>query len=148
MIELITANGYLYLFLLSFSAATLIPLGSEWLLVALLMESLNPALLLFSATVGNFLGACTTYLIAIYCAPVIANKVLRMSDKSLVRSSSLYRTYGSWSLLLSWVPVIGDPLCFIGGIFKVPFSRFFVLVITGKFARYAFITAATLSLHS
>ena len=146
MTELITANGYLYLFLLSFTAATLIPLGSEWLLVALLMESLNPALLLLSATAGNFLGACTTYIIAIYCAPVIAEKVLRISDQSLARASSLYKTYGSWSLLLSWVPIVGDPLCFVGGVFKVPFARFFVLVITGKFLRYAFITAATLSI--
>ncbi len=148
MAELLTSNGYLYLFLLSFVAATVIPLGSEWLLVALLLKPLDPVTLLFSATIGNFLGACTTYLIAIYCTPLIAEKVLRISEASFARASSLYKSYGSWSLLLSWLPIIGDPLCFIGGAFKVPFIRFAVLVFTGKFARYAFITAATLSIKS
>jgi len=148
MVELITSNGYLYLFLLSFVAATVIPLGSEWLLVALLLKPLDPSTLLFSATAGNFLGACTTYAIAIYCTPLIAEKMLRISKTSLARASSLYKTYGSWSLLLSWVPIIGDPLCFIGGAFKVPFIRFAVLVLIGKFARYAFIAAATLSIAS
>ena len=148
MVELITGNGYLYLFLLSFVAATVIPLGSEWLLIALLLKPLDPAALLFSATIGNFLGACTTYVIAIYCTPVIAEKVLHINERSLARASSFYKKYGSWSLLLSWLPIIGDPLCFIGGVFKVPFIRFSVLVIIGKFARYAFITAATLSLTS
>jgi len=148
MVELITSNGYLYLFLLSFVASTIIPLGSEWLLVALLLKSLDPVTLLFSATAGNFLGACTTYIIAIYCTPIITEKVLRISESSLARASSLYKTYGSWSLLLSWLPIIGDPLCFIGGAFKVPFIKFSLMVLTGKFARYAFITAATLSISS
>jgi membrane protein YqaA with SNARE-associated domain len=146
MVELITSNGYLYLFLLSFVAATVIPLGSEWLLVALLVKSLNPSILLFSATAGNFLGACTTYIIAIYCTPIIAERVLRINESTLTRASSLYKKYGSWSLLLSWLPIIGDPLCFLGGAFKVPFIKFSFLVLTGKFARYAFITAATLSI--
>jgi len=145
MVEFITSNSYLYLFLLSFIAATIVPLGSEWLLVALLIKALDPALLLFSATAGNFLGACTTYIIAIYCTPFLAEKVLRIDSKSRNRAASLYEKYGSWSLLLSWLPIIGDPLCFIGGVFKIPCIKFALLVFTGKLARYAFITAVTLS---
>jgi len=49
MLDVLTANGYLYLFALSFLAATVVPLGSEWLLVALLMQNLDPAWLLASA---------------------------------------------------------------------------------------------------
>ncbi len=144
MPDIIVSNGYLYLFLLSFLAATLIPLGSEWLLAALLLKSLDPAWLLVSATLGNTLGACTTYYVGRYGGEFLISRVLRISAESLEKASARYRRYGSWSLLLSWVPIIGDPLCLAGGVFRTRIAVFVALVLVGKAARYAFVAYFTL----
>jgi membrane protein YqaA with SNARE-associated domain len=55
----------------------------------------------------------------------------------MVRAGKMYDKYGTWSLLLSWLPVIGEPLCLIAGIFRTGFIRFSLLVFVGKFFRYA-----------
>ena len=144
MAEFVVAHGYLSLFMLSFLAATVVPVGSEWLLVALLYSSLNPIGLLAAATIGNVLGACTTYAIGVYGGPFLVEKVLRMNHQTREKAAVQYRKYGAWSLLLSWVPIIGDPLCLVGGIFKTPLAWFVSLVLAGKFGRYAFIQYITL----
>lgn len=145
MLELFSANGYLYLFGLSFLAATVVPLGSEWLLVALLMQKLDPAWLVASATTGNVLGALSTWAIGVWGGPFLMERVLRIDPKSQAKARSIYQRWGSWSLLLAWVPIFGDPLCLVGGLFRIPFLRFTLLVTLGKFGRYAFITAAVLA---
>ena len=144
MAEVVVANGYLFLFLLSFLAATVVPVGSEWLLVALLYSSLDPVGLLASATIGNVLGACTTYAVGLYGGPFLVEKVLRMNHQNREKAAIQYRKYGAWSLLMSWVPIIGDPLCLVGGIFRTPLLWFVSLVLVGKLGRYAFIEYITL----
>ncbi len=125
------------LFLLSFLASTLLPLGSEWLLVALLLQG-EPALPAVAvATAGNTLGACTTWAIGLWGSSGLARRVLRLDEAARQKAERLYGRYGSWSLLLSWLPVVGDPLCLVGGLLRVPFPRFLLLVLAGKFARYA-----------
>lgn len=144
MEQLLTSTGYPALFLLSFLAATLLPLGSEWLLVLMLLKGYNPVAALAVATTGNFLGAVTTYLIGLYGGSVLVHRFLRMDESTVSRAKTIYSRYGSWSLLFSWVPVIGDPLCLIGGMLEVRFLRFFLLVVAGKLARYGIITWLTL----
>lgn len=144
MIEFITANGYVYLFLLSFLAATIVPAGSEWLLAALLAKSLNPPLLLVSATTGNFLGACTTYYIGLTGGRQLLNRVFKVNHKTQDYAEKVYYKYGSWSLLFSWIPVIGDPLCLTGGLFRIPFPVFAIMVFIGKLARYSLIVLIVL----
>ncbi|HLO25977.1 MAG TPA: YqaA family protein [Geobacteraceae bacterium] len=145
MHEFLANYGYLALFVLSFLASTLIPLGSEWLLVAVLLKNHDPVLSVALATVGNYLGACTTYAIGVYGGPLLVRKVLRIDEAAEQRADRFYSRYGSWSLLLSWLPVIGDPLCLIGGVLKVSFTRFSVLVFSGKLVRYATVAWLTLS---
>lgn len=137
MEEILVAGGYPALFLFSFLAATIIPLGSEWLLTAMIIHGEPVVPVVATATTGNFLGACTTYLIGLYGGPFLIKKVLRVEEKSRQRAELFFARYGSWSLLLSWVPVIGDPLCLVAGIFRIPWISFSLLVITGKLARYA-----------
>ncbi len=144
MPDFIVSNGYLYLFLLSFLAATIIPAGSEWLLAALLLQSLDPSRLLATATLGNTLGACTTYYIGRYGGGFLSARVLRIDENSLKKAAARYRKFGSWSLLFSWVPIIGDPLCLAGGVFKTGIFTFVILVFAGKLARYGFIAWVTL----
>ena len=144
MHETLATYGYPALFALSFLASTLIPLGSEWLLVAMLIQRHDPFLAVTVATVGNYLGACTSYAIGIYGGDFLIKKLLRIGDAERGRAEDFFERYGSWSLLLSWVPIIGDPLCLVGGILKVPFSRFSILVGSGKAVRYAAVAWLTL----
>lgn len=128
--------GYPGLFILSFFAATVLPLGSEWLLAALLLAGFDPVLCVSLATVGNTLGALTTYAIGIWGGPWLIEKVLRIDPVSRQKAEQTYTRYGSWSLLLSWVPFVGDPLCLVGGLMRVQLVRFIILVIIGKYVRY------------
>ncbi len=136
MEEILIDHGYLALFLLSFLASTVIPLGSEWLLATLIVKGFDPAAAIGVATIGNTLGACTTYLIGLYGGDFLIRKALRIDGNSRRRAERIYSRYGSWSLLFSWLPVIGDPLCLIGGALKVHFPLFTIFVFAGKLARY------------
>lgn len=146
MEEFLLNHGLLTLFLLSFLASTLVPLGSEWLLVSLLLQGTDPKWAVGLATVGNTLGAFTTYLIGWYGGTYLVRKVLRINDLSRQRAERIYARYGCWSLLLSWLPVIGDPLCLVGGVLRVGFGRFTLLVFGGKLARYLAVCWVTLDL--
>ena len=137
--ECLVSYGYPTLFAVSFLAATVAPLGSEWLLAALLVKGLDPAILLFAATSGNVLGAQTTWAIGIWGGPFLMERVLGIGKASRQKAQRLYDRWGSWSLLMAWAPVVGDPLCLVGGLFGVPFWRFTLFVGAGKLARYAFL---------
>jgi membrane protein YqaA with SNARE-associated domain len=137
MEEFLTSHGYPALFLLSFLAATLLPLGSEWLLAALLLKGFDPALSVVLAALGNTLGALTTYGVGLWGGPVLIGRVLRIDEATRLRSERFYARYGAWSLLLSWLPVFGDCLCLVGGLLRVGFGRFCLLIAAGKLARYA-----------
>ncbi len=146
MHDLLVNHGLPALFLLSFLASTLIPLGSEWLLVVLLLNRTNPAAAVATATVGNWLGASATWAMGVWGGPFLIRRLLHISPAEEERAGRLYGRYGSWSLLLSWLPVIGDPLCLVGGLLRVGFFRFSLLVFIGKLARY--VVVAWVTLHS
>ena len=132
------------LFVISFLAATILPLGSEWLVVIMIANGFLAVDVVLTASLGNFLGACTTYFLGIWGSDFCRDKVLGVSPDSLARAERYYHRYGPWSLLLSWLPVIGDPLCFVAGIFRVRFLLFCQLVFVGKFSRYATLAFLTL----
>lgn len=134
-------NGLTALFVLSFLAATLIPLGSEWLLLALIVQGMEPVPVVAVATAGNFLGACTTYAFGFWGSDFMMQKILRIQAKEQERAEQFFTKYGSWILLFAWLPVVGDPLCLVAGSLRLDFLRFSCLVGIGKLARYAFIAA-------
>ena len=145
MEEFLLTHGFFALFLLSFFAATLLPLGSEWLLAALLLHGRDPFAAVLLATVGNTLGALTTYAVGLWGGALLIERVLRIDAPARQRAERLYRRFGSWSLLLSWVPIIGDPLCLAGGLLRVRAGRFLLLVTAGKLMRYAAVAWLILS---
>ncbi len=136
-------NGLPALFLLSFLAATVLPLGSEWLLIALILNLFDPRIVVLTATIGNFLGACTTYGIGFWGAAFLLKKFLRIDTEQTERATALFCRYGSWTLLLSWLPIIGDSLCLVAGYLRFNFLLFSFLVLIGKLGRYAVIAAVT-----
>ncbi|CAG35466.1 YqaA family protein [Desulfotalea psychrophila] len=135
------------LFSLSFLAATILPLGSEWLLILLLQKgTYQPETLVGIAAIANYLGSCTNYIIGLYGGSFLIRRVLRLSDRDLYRAQNFYQRYGCWSLFFSWLPVIGDPLCLIAGIFRMNFPLFSLMVFSGKVVRYAAVAVIALKL--
>jgi membrane protein YqaA with SNARE-associated domain len=138
--------GYGALFALSFLASTLLPLGSEWLLVMMIANGYEPLASVATATTGNYLGAVTTWLIGRYGGHWLIERILRISPEQEERARGHYRRYGVFSLFFSWLPVIGDPLCMVGGMMRINFGLFSVLVASGKLLRYAVTAWITLKI--
>ncbi|MBU0960711.1 MAG: VTT domain-containing protein [Proteobacteria bacterium] len=132
-------NGLPALFLLSLLAATLLPLGSEWLLVALILQGLPLTQVIAVATFGNVLGAFITYGIGLWGSELFMRKLLRVDKKQTARAMELYQRYGAISLLFAWLPIIGDPLCLAAGILRLQPLLFLFLVFLGKLSRYILI---------
>ncbi len=127
--------SYAGLFVLSFLAATVLPLSSEVALAALVGlrgQLVAPVLV---ATVGNVLGACTTYWLGRRAARAIAGR--RETTRKEARAARLLRHYGGPVLLLSWVPILGDALVALAGVTRMPFGAFLFWVTLGKGLRYA-----------
>ncbi len=136
-------HGLPALFLLSFLAATLLPLGSEWLLASLIIQGFPPTQVVTIATLGNVLGAFITYGIGIWGSTFFMEKLLRIDGRQTTRAMELYQRYGAVSLLFAWLPIIGDPLCLAAGILRLQPMLFLVLVFLGKLGRYTLIAVLT-----
>lgn len=128
--------GYIGLFIAAFLAATILPLSSELVLTALLLNGLSPELLVTVATVGNVLGSLTNYGLGYWASKTVIQKWLRMSENEFVRAEERFKKYGIVALLFAWVPVIGDPLTVMAGILRIRLLWFLILVTIGKFLRY------------
>jgi membrane protein YqaA with SNARE-associated domain len=129
---------YLTLFITAFISATLFPLGSEALLIYDIKEGYNIYILLFFATFGNSLGSVINYFLGLKGEEYLINKKL-LNEKYILKTKTYFDKYGFWSILFSWLPIIGDPITFVAGILKYDFRKFLILVIIAKFSRYLFI---------
>ena len=136
---------YAGLFAVALGAASILPMQSEPVLVALLLLGDQPVwALVLVASLGNTLGSCINW--------VLGRGVERFRDRrwfpvppdKLARAEGWYRRWGKWSLLLSWAPIIGDPLTVIAGVLREPFWTFVLLVAIAKTARYVVLALATL----
>lgn len=137
--------GYLGLFIAAFGAATLLPLQSEAVLVGLLLNGqYHLWLLLIIATVGNVLGSVVNWLLGRSLERFKDKRWFPVKARHLEKAQERYRRYGRWSLLLSWLPVIGDPLTLVAGVMREPLWRFLVLVTLAKGTRYMVLAALTL----
>ncbi len=121
-------------------AATILPFSSELMLIAALKTGeISTGTLVFVATLGNVLGALVNWIIGNFLIHFAGHKYFPFNQKQIDKASARFNKYGFWSLLLAWVPIIGDPLTLIAGALKVPLPIFLLLVTIGKAARYAFI---------
>lgn len=130
------------LFAVAFVAATLFPLQSEAALVGLMAADVAPvAVLVAVASLGNLLGSCVNWLLGLYVERFRDRRWFPVGPAMLARAQRWYARYGRWSLLLSWMPVIGDPLTVMAGVMREPFWRFAAVVAVAKTLRYVFIAA-------
>lgn len=146
-------TAYLGLAGAAFLAATILPAQSE-LGLAILIQSQQYALfwLILAASIGNIAGAIVNY--------IIGRGLLRIQNRAKDKPpspsqkpsrfhkqvTSWYQRYGKWSLLLSWMPFIGDPLTLIAGYMRLSFVSFLLIVSIAKIARYLVVAYLSLSL--
>ncbi len=132
------------LFFTSFFAATLLPGGSEVILLALVAAYPDASVLaLFTATVGNTLGGLTNWWLGRYLLQYQDRRWFPVNQTGLHRVQSTFTRFGQWSLLLSWLPIIGDALCLAAGVAKLPLLNSAILILIGKAARYAVLVHGT-----
>ncbi|MGQ7275438.1 YqaA family protein [Marinobacter sp. V034] len=130
---------YLTLFLTAFAAATLVPAYSEVLLGGLVTQNYSLWGLWACATAGNTLGSVLNGWIGRQVERFRHKRWFPISEKQLESAQVRFNKYGQWSLLMAWLPIGGDALTLIGGIMRVPWLNFIVLVAIGKGLRYALV---------
>ena len=130
--------AYLYLFFIAFLSATIFPLGSEALLLYDLSINLNVYILFITATIGNTIGSIVNYYIGLKGEKFLAKKKLLKKEKVL-KIKRFFDKYGGYTLLFSWVPIIGDPITIVAGILRYDFKKFLYLTLISKGIRYVFI---------
>lgn len=138
-------TSYIGLFVAAFGAATLLPMQSEAVLVGMLLsDRYVVSTLLAVATVGNVLGSALNWLLGRSVERFRHKRWFPVSESKLEKAQQSYLRYGRWSLLLSWVPIIGDPLTVVAGVMREPLWSFLLIVTLAKGLRYLVLTAVTL----
>jgi membrane protein YqaA with SNARE-associated domain len=134
---------YAGLFLSAFTSATLLPGSSEAALLVLLAAGTgHPVLLIVVATIGNVSGSVVNWFLGRFMFHLRDRPWLPFGSNAYERAICRFQSYGFWLLLLSWVPVVGDPLTLAAGILRIPFLPFILIVSIGKAGRYMAILAA------
>lgn len=139
--------AYTGLFAAAFLAATIFPAQSELLLAGMLSSGkFGVAPLLLAATAGNVLGSLFNWALGRYFAEHRGARWFPFSERSLERAEGWFVRYGPGVLLLSWVPIIGDPLTLIAGVLRMRMLPFLLVVTLAKGGRYMFLAAAVAGL--
>jgi len=134
--------GLTTVFVVSLVSATLLPLGSEPAVFGLI--KLNPELFwpaILVATAGNTLGGAISWWMGLGTHKVVDRAAGHPTE---VRALAWLRRFGPRACLLSWLPVVGDPLCAVAGWLKLPFWPCLAYMAVGKFLRYLVMTTALL----
>lgn len=133
-------TAYLGLFVTAFIAATILPFlpgSSELALGGLLaLDNGEPGLLVIVATFGNVLGAVVNYALGRYVSGLADRPWFPASPQTMARYEQAFARYGVWTLLLSWMPVLGDVITTVAGLLRTDLTRFLLLVTIAKAMRY------------
>ncbi len=126
------------LFISAFISSTIAPGGSEAVLAYMVAAGhYQVELIVIVATIGNTLGAMTTWGLGVLAAKKFPAATLLSGNKQ--KALELVRKRGIWTLFFTWLPVVGDALCFAGGWLKLPFFQACLIILLGKLGRYAVI---------
>ena len=137
--------GYWGLFLAAFLAATIIPFSSDVLLSAMLLGDFEPWKLLVFASGGNWLGGMVSYGMGYLGKWEWIEKYLKVKRQKVERFQDYANRYGSYFALITWLPIVGDPMAIALGFVKTPplSTAFWMLV--GKTLRYVVMISLTLN---
>lgn len=135
-------GAYSALFVAAFVAATIVPAQSELLLATLLAAGrFETTALLAAATAGNVLGSLVNWLIGRKLAHHADARWFPASERAMRRAEAWFTRFGPAALLLSWLPVVGDPLTLIAGVLRMRLIPFLVIVTIAKVGRYILLAA-------
>ncbi len=138
---------YIILFTSSFASSTILPGHSEITLTALIIQKKYDIFyLVFFASLGNILGSVLNWYLGLYFLKFKNKKWFPFKENHINKVSKYFLKYGKWSLLLSWVPFIGDVLTLVAGMFRVPLHQFVIIVSVAKIGRYIFVSLIALSI--
>lgn len=144
---ILDVGAYFGLFSSAFLSATLIPSVSEGVLVGLLTTyKYDFILLLAFASIGNIMGSILNWFLGSRIEQYSDRKWFPVKEEKLTKAQGWYKKYGKWSLLCSWVPVIGDPLTLVAGVMKESLLVFIILVSIAKTTRYVVVGTSFLYL--
>lgn len=125
------------LFAVAFLAATIFPAQSELLLAGMVLAERHPTWALVAvASTGNILGSVVNWVLGRFIARFEGRRWFPVSREQVAKAERWYQRWGKWSLLLSWAPVVGDPLTVVAGVLREPLPMFLLLVTIAKVARY------------
>ena len=136
--------GLSTVFVVSFISATLLPLGSEPAVFGLI--KLNPGLFwpaILVATAGNTLGGAVSWWMGLGTHKAVDRAAGHPTE---LRALAWLRRFGPRACLLSWLPIVGDPLCAVAGWLRLPFWPCMAYMAVGKFLRYLIMTSVLLYL--
>ena len=143
---MVAIKVYIGLFLSSFLSATLLPGQSEIVLISLILfNNYSLCILILIATLGNVLGSLFNWFLGSQLKKFKNKKWFPSTDLQLEKASFWYNKYGKWTLLLSWIPFIGDPITIVAGIFRMPIKPFILIVLFVKMLRYVFVAFIALN---
>jgi membrane protein YqaA with SNARE-associated domain len=130
--------GLFGIFLISFLAATILPVSSELAVIAA-VQKFDPTLILIFASLGNILGSCLNFYIGHIGKLDWAHKYLKVSYEQIHKWQKRISKYGNLLAFLCWLPVVGDIIAIALGYFRMSFKGFLVYMSLGKVLRYAVI---------
>lgn len=137
--DLVIQFGYPGLFVVSFLAATIVPLGSEVLVAAMILSGYNPMGVFIAATTGNSLGAVINYYVGRYGADFIFSRYIKVDPGKRKAVEQRFEKWGSPVLFFAWAPLVGDPLTIVAGGLHLNLYVFTFWVVLGKAFRYGLI---------
>lgn len=125
------------LFAVAFLAATIFPAQSEILLAGLVLAERHPTWALVAvASAGNIAGSIVNWVLGRFIARFEGRRWFPVSREQVAKAERWYQRWGKWSLLLSWAPIVGDPLTVVAGVLREPLPGFVLLVTIAKVGRY------------
>jgi membrane protein YqaA with SNARE-associated domain len=135
--------AYVSLFFSALVAATVFPAQSEMVLVYLVQQAAHPVwALVVVASIGNVLGSVINYALGYSVHRFKDRRWFPASPKQMDRAQAFYAKWGRYSLLASWVPIIGDPITVVAGVLRDRFLVFLILVAIAKSGRYVVLAYA------
>ena len=129
--------GLAGLFIGTFLAATILPFSSDALYIGVLLTGISPAAVLLTGTLGNWLGGVTTYFLGRLAKWEWVERVFKVKPETLEKQHRFIGKYGVWVALLTWVPFVGDVVAIALGFYKCPAFWSLLLMLIGKFGRFA-----------
>ena len=127
----------LLLFTSAFLAATILPFSSEVAFIAALANDMPLLNALVFASLGNILAIVVNYFLGFF---LYGKMHIKLTSSKVGKKAFDYgHRYGYYALLLSWLPIIGDPITIVAGLVRLKFVWFILISGSLRVARYYFL---------